>query len=136
MKHEFIEGKMVIAENYNEIVKILKDLGYDVCYFNCTHPFVRLTLDGIASGFMDNRAFNEDKLPLITLDTLKQWVEEPKKEVEFKPFDKVLVRDGENEEWEVDMYRKKENNVEGYNHVCFYDCWKICIPYEGNEHLL
>lgn len=135
MEKEFREGKIVVGENYNEIVNILNDLGYDVLYFNCTHPFIRLSLDGIASGFMDNKAFNEDKLPLITLDTLKQWLEEHNKEVEFKPFDKILGRDNDNQFWQADLF----SHIEPNKNLKYYgvsQVWKYILPYEGNEHLL
>lgn len=54
---------------------------------------------------------------------------------EFKPFDKVLVRDKDTESWNADIYLDylKSN-------PCPYRCtrtsYKICIPYEGNEYLL
>lgn len=54
---------------------------------------------------------------------------------EFKPFDKVLVRDLDTEFWKADIYL-------GYmkNNSCPYRCTKAnygrCIPYEGNEYLL
>lgn len=53
---------------------------------------------------------------------------------EFKPFDKVLVRDNETESWKADIYLKYLNDT------CCYKCtrtnYAICIPYEGNEYLL
>ena len=56
-------------------------------------------------------------------------------ECEFKPFDKVLVRDYINSKWEVDIFRHiVEENT--YRYSCLCDTWKYCIPYEGNEHLL
>lgn len=50
---------------------------------------------------------------------------------QFKPFDKVLVRDGDNELWQCNMFSHKEGI-----YVCFCSYWQQCIPYEGNEHLL
>lgn len=54
---------------------------------------------------------------------------------EFKPFDRVLVRDSDTESWNTDIYLDyiKSN-------PCPYRCtrtsYKICISYEGNEYLL
>ena len=55
---------------------------------------------------------------------------------EFKPFDRVLVRDKDTDTWETDIYL-------GYNEedkYCRYKCasmnYQFCIPYEGNEYLL
>lgn len=50
---------------------------------------------------------------------------------QLKPFDKVLVRDGDNELWQCNMF----SHIEGY-YVCFSSYWHQCIPFEGNEHLL
>ena len=54
---------------------------------------------------------------------------------EFKPFDKVLVKNNSEDPWKTDIYL---NYVEStYNHYrCTTDYYKLCIPYEGNEYLL
>lgn len=55
---------------------------------------------------------------------------------EFKPFDKVLVRDNDTDPWRIDIYLGYEEE----NNVCRYRCarmnYRFCIPYEGNEYLL
>lgn len=58
------------------------------------------------------------------------------KKQEFKPFDRVLVRDKDTDTWEANIYL-------GYNEedkYCRYKCasmnYQFCIPYEGNEYLL
>ena len=52
---------------------------------------------------------------------------------EFKPFDKVLARDSDDEEWHADFYSHRN----GRRYECVSCCtWNQCIPYEGNEHLL
>lgn len=56
---------------------------------------------------------------------------------QFKPFDKVLVRDYDNEEWLCNIFSHiNENDDDDYTYVCIYSRWKQCIPYEGNEFLL
>lgn len=56
---------------------------------------------------------------------------------QFKPFDKVLVRDYDNEEWQCNIISHiNENPDDDYTYDCIYSRWKQCIPYEGNEHLL
>lgn len=56
-----------------------------------------------------------------------------KQETELKPFDKVLVRNNDDDEWVCDIF----SHIDEYD---FYYCvgtrWEQCIPYEGNEHLL
>lgn len=52
---------------------------------------------------------------------------------EFKPFDKVLVRDRDEQEWECSLFSHIDE--EGL-YYCVSSWWFQCIPYEGNEHLL
>lgn len=59
---------------------------------------------------------------------------EQKQESEFKPFDKVLVKDhDEDSEWRCGLFsHKKEDGL----YICAGSIYEQCIPYEGNEHLL
>lgn len=71
----------------------------------------------------EGKAWDADKKMIVNL----------KPKVEFKPFDKVLVRDNEDDIWEVSLF--------GYKDELYYRCdngipWIQCIPYDGNEHLL
>ena len=55
------------------------------------------------------------------------------KKVDFKPFDKVLIKDDESDKWEASFFIRKVGEL--------YECmlglkYKYCIPFEGNEHLL
>lgn len=53
----------------------------------------------------------------------------------FKPFDKVLVRDSDKYTWSAELfsfYRTKHS----YPFRCIGNAYSQCIPYEGNEHLL
>lgn len=52
---------------------------------------------------------------------------------QFKPFDKVLVRDYNDNEWKCDFFSNM--NEHGY-YNCINSWWHQCIPYDGNEHLL
>lgn len=52
---------------------------------------------------------------------------------QFKPFDKVLVRDSDDGVWECDFFSHMTQN--GF-YICISTFWEQCIPYEGNEHLL
>lgn len=54
---------------------------------------------------------------------------------QFKPFDKVLVRDLDSERWRCDFFEQQEEK-EVFNVRCFRGVWRQCIPYEGNEILL
>lgn len=58
---------------------------------------------------------------------------EPDQGHQFKPFERVLVRDGDFNKWEINFFSHIDEEGD-YFCICSY--WKQCIPYEGNEHLL
>lgn len=51
----------------------------------------------------------------------------------FKPFDKVLVRDYDNDWWVPTFFGFQ---TKGGLYRVVNGIWKQCIPYEGNEHLV
>ena len=65
---------------------------------------------------------------------------EEKPKYEFKPFDKVLVRDEDDKEWHISLFaREIVDDSDGLSYK--YECcngiiWNCCIPFEGNECLL
>lgn len=58
-----------------------------------------------------------------------------KKECQFKPFDKVLVRDTESDKWECTFYSHFDSK-RSYPHSTTSGMYVMCIPFEGNEHLV
>ena len=66
----------------------------------------------------------------------KKCIEDIKKEYKFKPFDRVLVRDYDEEEWGINLFSHYAS-VDSYRFVCSgNEGFNQCIPYEGNEELL
>lgn len=66
-------------------------------------------------------------------DAEKKMIIDLKPKYEFKPFDKVLVRNDKEDQWSANIFSYQLRGMfyclgEGY--------WRYCIPYEGNEHLL
>ena len=65
---------------------------------------------------------------------------EEKPKYEFKPFDKVLVRDEDDKEWHISLFaREIVDYSDGLSYK--YECsngtlWNYCVPFEGNECLL
>ena len=51
----------------------------------------------------------------------------------FKVYERVLGRDREDQEWNVDLFASK--GEEPYKYRCFRYSYRCCIPYLGNEHL-
>lgn len=68
-------------------------------------------------------------------------VEPVKPKCQFKPFDKVLVRNENNQEWLPGFFHMFDGDwnhpycIMNLHHLSDY-AYKQCIPYEGNEHLL
>lgn len=66
-------------------------------------------------------------------DSEKKEVVNLKPKVELKPFDRVLVRDIEDQAWQVSLFSYKDSD----SYYCCNGCaWNQCIPYIGNESLL
>lgn len=105
------------------------------------YPIRCLASDGGYPFFMsDGRYFGDytdAECVLFPSKDQRDWnkfvVPDQKPKYQFKPFDKVLVRDDNEAEWKCDFFSNISNS--GYYH-CINAGWKQCIPYEGNEHLL
>ena len=74
-------------------------------------------------------------------DAEKKEVVGLKPKVGFKPFDKVLVRNTDTEEWFPGFFEKFDSTWKHPYHIMnrrsMTDfAFKQCIPYDGNEHLL
>lgn len=63
-------------------------------------------------------------------------VEPVKKECPLKPFDKVLVRDNNEQAWRAAFFSHYNLKNPNYRYFTVYGEYKYCIPYECNEHLL
>lgn len=65
---------------------------------------------------------------------------EEKPKYDFKPFDKVLVRDEDDKEWHISLFAREivdDSDGLSYKHECSNGTlWDCCIPFEGNEYLL
>lgn len=57
-------------------------------------------------------------------------------ECKFKPFDRVIVRDENDEEWTANIFSHYSQD-EKYSHHCIDNRYKQCIPYnENTAHLI
>lgn len=56
---------------------------------------------------------------------------------QFKPFDKVLVRNESNEKWSINLFSYYDEEDKYYPYVCLSNHYKECIPYgDYNKHVL
>ena len=100
------------------------------CTLPCTSLNARLATEEEKQKLFD--ALKEDGK---CWNSEKKCIEElPRKTSVFKPFDKVLVRDGDIDTWGADIFLEY-SNLE-FQFRCFRCVWRQCIPYEGNESLL
>lgn len=53
----------------------------------------------------------------------------------MKPFEKVLVRNIDREEWKAEHFSHYSEEKKRFVCGCGF-LWNECIPFEGNEHLL
>ena len=91
-------------------------------------PFAKFATDSEKQQLFDALA-KENK----AWDAEKKLIVDLKPKVELKPFDKVLVRDSQSDNWRVNLFSHMDKDG---CYRCIYANWKYCIPYEGNEHLL
>lgn len=61
-------------------------------------------------------------------------VAEPK--CPFEPFQKVLARDSCDDKWRANYFSHYDEDNSLFPYRCVGDGYKVCIAYEGNEHLL
>ncbi len=144
-KPEFKDGDIVFEEgnrNYCSAIGVLKKdeqgcfmfdtfLTKDKVCYNSEYIYLPIRL-----------ATEEEKKQLFSALAKegKQWDSEKKMivglkpKVEFKPFDKVVVRDTEYSTWCADFFSHIDVD---YRYACVGATWDFCIPYnEETAHLL
>lgn len=101
----------------------------EVCYTDC---FVKAS-DEERAVFIANaeKYYNGKYNP----DTLQ--VEPAKPKCPFKSFDKVLVRDEEEDLWYANFFSHYNEDIKCYPYSCIDSSYRYCIPYnEHTAHLL
>lgn len=121
--YSLVDGEVFLSEIINNglyPIKVITDDGNTRFY----------TKDG---KFFNNRPSGE--CVLFPSKNQRDWSKfvVPNKH-QFKPFDKVLVRNGDSDIWDCNIFNRIDEDGEYYCIDC--ECWEQCIPYEGNEHLL
>ena len=107
------------------------DASFDEEVVYDTDCFVKAR-EGERAAFIANaeRHYNGKYNP----DTLR--VEPVKPTCPFKPFDKVLVRDGVDEQWRINIFSHHQEKG-GFPYVCMSGVYRDCIPYnEDTAQLL
>ena len=106
---KFKGGDRIRNKNTGEIFKI-DDINMNIGVYCCGSDYIQIS-------YQDKYELVPDKFDISKL----------------QPFDKVLVRDFDNETWEINFFSKL---LDGKHFKCLDLSYVQCIPYEGNEHLL
>lgn len=112
-------------------------------FFNIEKKFIEYNIRGhILKDTILRLATEEEKKKLFDAlakrgkawDAEKKQIVDIKKEHQFKPFEKVLVRDSYDDMWRASFFSYIKEDDGRYVTTCL--TWRFCVPYEGNEHLL
>lgn len=138
---EFKDGDIVV---YGESVAICRRFYKHTLsfYISLNEMFGLLFADEVESSEEYRFATEEEKQQLFDAlekegkawDAEKKQIVDIKKEYQFKPFEKVLVRDSIDDVWRASFFSHIKENDGSYVTTCV--TWKFCIPYIGNESLL
>lgn len=138
---EFKEGNVYINKEgdlYLPVGKIAKDIGKAAILYPegrfIAEAAVALPVEGLVLAtpsdinklfsFLIKRGYKYDK---EHHKLIKQ---------EFKPFDKVLVRDEPNQEWSINLFSYYDEEDKNYPYVCLNARYSCCIPYRSNEYFV
>lgn len=122
-----------VEDRGDEVIKMLEEKG----------GVNELYLDGNADmvyyikkrdNLIDLVGYKDDLGIVVTIFGTELFLPKKLKEYQFKPFDKVLVRDYKTDKWQCNLYSHRI--VDKAAHFCIDGYWNFCIPYEGNKHLL
>lgn len=147
----FKDGDVLCTHTQDKWVFMYKQGGYAYTSFYCalnTKVPKKICFDSIIAGCCPNeinKATEEEKHTLIDVlkenkdprakECLKMLGIEERKEYTFKPFERVLVRDEDEQKWICDFFSYQAVESD-YPFSCVVGAYKQCIPYEGNEALL
>lgn len=122
-----VSDKTDLYEGYSSFISLdlrglTLSMGYRTCFFKKNLCELRLATEEEKQQLFDALAkegkhWNAEKKMIVDL----------KPKVEFKPFDKVVVRDKEDLVWFADLFSHidKENN----RFACVGNFWNVCLPY-------
>lgn len=140
-KSEFKDGDIVV---YGKSVAICRRIYKHTLsfYISLNEMFGLLFAGEVKSSEEYRLATEEEKQQLFDAlekegkawDAEKKQIVDIKKEHQFKPFEKVLVRDSIDDVWRASFFSHIKENDGRYVTTCC--TWKFCIPYIGNESLV
>lgn len=122
-----VSDKTDLLEGYSSFISLdlrglTLSMGYRTCFFKKNLCELRL-----ATEEEKKQLFSSLEKKGKRWDAEKKQIVDLKPKVEFKPFDKVVVRDKEDLVWFADLFSHidKENN----RFACVGNFWNVCLPY-------
>ena len=147
---KFFKRGDVVVNEYTGLITVFNGwVSDDYTEFNTAINFYKKSIiwgkEDICCTLLFRKATNEERAEFIAAvekhyggkynpETLQ--VEPAKSKRPFEPFQKVLVRDDVDDVWHADYFSHYEEDDEIAPYVCVGCYYKLCIPYEGSEHLL
>ena len=103
---------------------------------NTDPPFLYVNQEGVIldGHWMDVFVFDSSREENVDKILTMIPVSERDEACQFKAYDRVLGRNGNSEEWNIDLFIRMRD--EPYKYECFRNYYEYCIPYAGNEHLV
>lgn len=151
--NKFFKRGDVVVNEYSGLITIFDGWkNDDYTKFNTTIDYYKVSdswgKEDIYCTGIYRRATDEERAKFIaaaekhyggkynpeTLQVEPVKADEPK--CPFEPFQKVLVRDFCDEKWKADYFSHYNEDDCLFLYRCVGDSYKVCIAYEGNEHLL
>jgi hypothetical protein len=129
-----VSGRTGLSEGYSSFISM--DLSSLTLSIACRTSFFKKDLCKLRLATEEEKQQLFDALEKEgkAWDAEKKQIVDIKKELQFKPFEKVLVRDSYDDMWRASFFSHIKEDDGRYVTTCF--TWRFCIPYEGNEHLL
>lgn len=148
----FKRGDVLVDEDTETMVVFDDWANDDYTEFNTTIDYCKITdrwyKEDICRTGLFRKATDEERAEFIaaaekhyggkynpeTLQVEPVKVAEPK--CPFEPFQKVLVRDSDDDVWKADYFSHYDEDESLLPYCCVGENYKVCVAYEGNEHLL
>lgn len=138
---EFLkETKIFVDDNSEKLQKKLFEIGFKWSsgkqkIQHTDKPFLYINQSGGLTCGVDIVAFSNSTKKILKVQEILEIKIDDIKIHEFKPFDKVLVRDDDELQWEIQLFSSYKPD-KNYPYACLNFNYKQCIHFEGNEHLL
>lgn len=148
----FKRGDVLVEENLETAVVFDGWANNDYTEFNTTINHYKISdawgKGDICCTLLFRKATDEERAEFIAAaekyyggkynpETLKvEPIKVAKPKCPFEPFQKVLVRDSCDEKWKADYFSHYDVVDTSLPYCCVGECYKVCIAYKGNEHLL